>query len=671
MKVLYFTFILASLLVGQVFGLFTSENVIFQKTNEVFINDAHWSVTFVHDLRPFRRLMSKINSDLGHTDEIIRVITNFYQRSNLTGYVETFESLHVEIDMLTDTYTSIYDSFGEYKDLSLSNQRYKRSLIPIIGQLMSTLFGTVSESDLENIDRNIKALADNQEQIIHDLDVSLSVLNLTRMQVVENRRSIMDLIIVIQKLDDKIREIGRTFEQKLMRLEQFVHTYLQFQMIIDEIRLSTQDAIFYLESLKSELNMLSMHHLSTSTISPKDLKKLLIEVESKLLNNFELPRNPRKDIWYFYKTLTCVTYLQNNEIRIVLKIPLISTKEEYEVYQIHNLPIPFLSSNQIDVLVKYAIETEMIMISKDKTKFSLLSESTFQICNSYHFQFCDPETAFYQTNMNKFCIIALFMQNARDIKTLCKQVIVLNEKLPATKYLSHGVWIVITNKPLTFTVNCQSHEPRQGNIKITPPFGIIQLNITCKASNDYLRLPEYFGKSSHFQRSDPLHALLKIHNITQFTIWNDTKTQIKEFKALKLPSHLVGMKEIPMQSFLRETKAYKSVSVVNTRNNSNWTLVAVSIVASILFLVIIVWLVIRKSKSFYNQIIGKRWTTTRDLEGVNVEQTPTKGEKIEMSVLQTEGNVNNAFEGQRDAFRRTDAAMAWSQNGDGSIGAMK
>ena len=291
----------------------------------------------------------------------------------------------------------------------MSNQRYKKSLIPIIGQLMSTLFGTVSESDLENIDRNIKILANNQEQIIHDLDVSLSVLNLTRMQVVENRRSIMDLIIVIQKLDDKISEIGHTFEQTFVRLEQFVHTYLQFQMIIDEIRLSTQDAIFYLESLKSELNMLSMHHLSTNTISPKDLKKLLIEVESKLLNNFELPRNPRKDIWYFYKTLTCITYLQNDEIRIVLKIPLISTKEEYEVNQIHNLPIPLLSSNQTDILVKYAVETEMLMISKDKTKFSLLSESTFQMCNSYQFQFCNPETAFYQTNVNKFCIIALFM----------------------------------------------------------------------------------------------------------------------------------------------------------------------------------------------------------------------------------------------------------------------
>ena len=205
---------------------------------------------------------------------------------------------------------------------------------------MSTLFGTVSENELDNRNRNIKALASNQQQIIHDLDVSLSILNLTKMQISESRRSIMDLIIVVQKLDSKIRKLEQTFEQKFVRLEQFIHTYLQFKMILDELRLTTQDAVFYLENLKSELNMLSMHHLSTNTISPKDLKELLTEVESKLPNNFELPRSPRKDIWYFYKTLTCITYLEDNEIRMVLKILLINTRDKYEIYKIHNLPLP-------------------------------------------------------------------------------------------------------------------------------------------------------------------------------------------------------------------------------------------------------------------------------------------------------------------------------------------
>ena len=80
----------------------------------------------------------------------------------------------------------------------------------------------------------------------------------------------MNLIIVVQKLGSKIRKLEQTFEQNFVRLEQFIHTYLQFKMILGEIRLTTQDAVFYLEILKSELNMLSMHHLLTNTISQKD-----------------------------------------------------------------------------------------------------------------------------------------------------------------------------------------------------------------------------------------------------------------------------------------------------------------------------------------------------------------------------------------------------------------
>ena len=85
---------------------------------------------------------------------------------------------------------------------------------------------------------------------------------------------------------------------------------------------------------------------------------------------------------------------------------------------------------------------------------SLLVSHVFGLFTSeiYHFQFCNPETAFYQTNVNKFCVIALFRQNAQDIKTFCKQMVVLDQKLLTTKYLSYGIWIVVTDKPLTFTI---------------------------------------------------------------------------------------------------------------------------------------------------------------------------------------------------------------------------
>ena len=33
----------------------------------------------------------------------------------MTGYVETFKSLHVEVDLLTDEYTYVYNNFDEYQ----------------------------------------------------------------------------------------------------------------------------------------------------------------------------------------------------------------------------------------------------------------------------------------------------------------------------------------------------------------------------------------------------------------------------------------------------------------------------------------------------------------------------------------------------------------------------
>ena len=276
-----------------------SENVIFQKTNGIYTNDAHWYITFVHDLKPFQGLVNKIKDDIGSTSKILDTIAHDYDRKDLIEYVETFKSLQIEIDLLTDTYQSIYKTFEDYKVLHKDTGSVKHSVLQFVGQLMSTLFGSLSENDLENINRNIDVLAENQEQTVRDLDMSLSVLNMTRVQVNENRRSIMDLIICIQTLDRKIFKLQGQLESKLTRLGQFIHTYLQFQMIFDEIKLAIQSAIFYIGNLKSELNMLALDHLSTNTISPGELKELLTEIQSKLPMNYELSKNPKLDIWYF------------------------------------------------------------------------------------------------------------------------------------------------------------------------------------------------------------------------------------------------------------------------------------------------------------------------------------------------------------------------------------
>ena len=72
-----------------------------------------------------------------------------------------------------------------------------------------------------------------------------------------------------------------------------------------------------------------------------------------------------------------------------------------------------------------------------------------------------------------------------------------------------------------------------------------------------------------FERSDLLQSLLKLQNISQLTIWQESKANFEKLPAIKLPSRLTDLEYIPMQGFLREMHAYKKI---NFENKQTWTL---------------------------------------------------------------------------------------------------
>ena len=429
-----YTFLIVCALTSYTSGLVVHENVVFHKTNEVSSNHARWLVTFIHDLRPYEVFIDKINKDLDMTHEIMKTLTDWYRiiiliiSNNFTGYVFTFESLHDEIGMLNDTYQTVKDNFIDYQSLKSDQRRSKRSLLPIIGRAMSMLFGTVSDVDLETIRRSVEDLALNQESIIHILEQSMTILNLSGVEIAENRRAIMELVQCVQALDDKIKELESAFYTRFSRLEQFVNTYFQFKLILEEIRQSIQNAIVYLENLRTELNMLSLNHLSPSTISPKNLRELLLDIRNKLPASIKLPADPVNNIWYFYNTITCNAYLDGHKILIVLSIPLLDDKESYEIYKIHKLPLSKHGTStskdkNLGLTAKYDLSVEALMINKEWTKYALLSSNDFDACNNRYILFCNPKSPIYPINLSKSCIIALFLKNGENVRKYCKSTV--------------------------------------------------------------------------------------------------------------------------------------------------------------------------------------------------------------------------------------------------------
>ena len=68
--------------------------------------------------------------------------------------------------------------------------RNKRSLLPWGGDLLNSLFGTATESDLDGIRNQLTSLSANQNDLVHVVENSLTMVNKTNTVTAQNRQAI-------------------------------------------------------------------------------------------------------------------------------------------------------------------------------------------------------------------------------------------------------------------------------------------------------------------------------------------------------------------------------------------------------------------------------------------------------------------------------------------------
>ena len=83
----------------------------------------------------------------------------------------------------------------------------KRTLVPLVGKGLSFLFGTATKSDVRVMRKGLEVLSTNQESLIHVIEDSLSIINITRIELTENRHAINNLSLIVGELDKKFTNI--------------------------------------------------------------------------------------------------------------------------------------------------------------------------------------------------------------------------------------------------------------------------------------------------------------------------------------------------------------------------------------------------------------------------------------------------------------------------------
>ena len=373
----YYSVIL--LLLGVTWAIEIKEGVIFNKVNDIILSRSRRLMTLVVDLDSHQNFLQKLSADIERANSLAVIMSQQYTRIGQANYVSIFQGMKNEIKALRQTYDAAVTSYSDYNSLRNSpTGRKKRAVFGFGGKILNFLFGTLTQGDLDLVQKHITTLENNQQNIVHVLEDSITILNTSRTEIAENRHSINDILSTLSAINNKINKITENLGNQINEVENFLQMYLKLDLIVDELKQTMQTALVLLENLKLQVSMLSTEKLSPLIISPMNLKETLKDIAAKLPRALRLPNDIERNLWKYYTYLKCATIVTNNQLMIVVSIPILDFSSKFEVYNVHNFPVALANTsrqadNRYFLTAQLNLDSSILALNNERTKYIMLN----------------------------------------------------------------------------------------------------------------------------------------------------------------------------------------------------------------------------------------------------------------------------------------------------------
>ena len=150
------------------------------------------------------------------------------------------------------------------------------------------------------------------------------------------------------------------------------------------------------------------------------------------------------------------------------------------------------------------------------------------------------------------------MRDRAKRQASCQVSVKTGAVLPMAEYLTTGVWMITTDKRLRFSITCHDGQEPTERV-IDSPMGVLNLSMTCTATNDFLSLPAYYQFDSMTRIDDKFLMELQTHNITSLDIWGPVHTSLPHYNFLEIPSKLKDIERIPIEPFIAELQELETI----------------------------------------------------------------------------------------------------------------
>ena len=560
------------------------------------MSTANWKVTIVTELEPYDDLLAQT---LNYIEKISQAAKQTVQAhyigegSELDMY---FSVLRNELMFINRTREEIFKKMYQYKILSHTNidkvKRKKKAIIPIVGQIYSFMFGLTTEKDLNDIRKAINNLSDNQQKMKHVVEEGLTIINKSKNEIKQNRERLNIINNGVADLYNRLNAMTNQTKQNYMKMNYLIYHFFQIEALVSNAQELVIELVHHYTELKNQIDLLSLGKVTPGVISPRDFEKTLTHIKNKLPRGLQLAIDPRISLWSLYQVVSASAIIIDNRLVTVLDIPLIDRKEKMDVYKVINLPLPNLKVKNYRVrnpnkfmVASYELESDFFAIDKSRTKYTLLEEKDIINCVGPGVSFCKFLHPLYPTNVNKFCVIALFMSNEKMIRESCITKIRTKGILPMAKIIRPGLWAVTLREKLVFTITCENNKTLDSVTQaLTPPIDKIELYPGCVAYSTEIMLPNFNLLTSREELIPDFH--FKIDN-KSFELWEPFHDQVEGEDIKWDLSALEDVEELNMGELIRTLKGVQPTHVALKSYWTVWnTVITILIVGGVIALVV-------------------------------------------------------------------------------------
>ena len=403
------------------------------------------------------------------------------------------------------------------------HSRKKRSVIDSLLLLSYLKFG-------HNAQGGNARLQDINNHIIQALRFSATIVNSTQFDVTENRKAINDLIDSLHTWQTEWEPIVQKLERGADRRDRGLFLLLYGEILLALITELDQQ----LSQKEAQVNAILEGEMNSDIMSPLTLMSLIQNISSRLPEGVYLPHLHGDDLLALYKNLQLSSIATSDGLLVFITIPLLSTKTEFELYSVKNLPGFFRNTN---ITAMFQIDTKYFAISKNHAWLMLLDEHDFHTCRSKHRHYCRLHLPLYHASYYKHdCVIEFFLRQGPEHVT-CPVKFEVTSKTLAAVYLKAGNWAIGSPSKVVLKVLC--HGSPKGTLIVHPTASVIRLNPDCEAISPNFKFSTYYVGQSDLEWDQNYWLYEKFDNFTMFAGMEE-KLQLAMVKFPHKLGHLVA-----------------------------------------------------------------------------------------------------------------------------------